>query len=214
MIDIIILDDHDLFRLGIRSALQSTCPDVRIMGEANNGRELLRLLETETPDIVLLDIILPDISGIEIAQYLRQERPYIKILAISSENTEETLFSLLDIGINGFVSKRSGCAEVITRAIHAIAHGGEYFGLDTASIISDIYRSKREHKTVPIEFTKREIEIIQLCHIGMNAKEIADKLYISIRTVHTHKQNIFAKLGINNQMEMVHYALQHSIITL
>lgn len=212
MTNIILVDDHSLFRLGIKSALDSKSPDICIVGEAPDGKTLFDLLQTTTADIVLLDIFLPDMNGVEITRRLRQEYPQIKILIISVENTADIMQVLLEIGIDGFISKQQGTGEELAEAIRTIMSGMEYFGKDIASMIYNIYVSKRKNTGVLIEFTEREREIIFLCRDGLQSKEIADRLCISPRTVDAHKNNIFKKLGINSTMEMVQYALKHGII--
>ena len=214
MIDIILVDDHALFRLGVKGALAGRHPDIHVAGEAADGGELFRLLETARADIILLDIVLPDMSGIEIARHLRKDDPEIKILALSAENSEDVVQALMDIGIDGFISKRKSSADELADAIHSIMGGLEYFGKDIAAIIYNIYVSKKKTAVISAEFTEREREIIGLCREGLQGKQIADRLNISPRTVDTHKNNIFKKLEINNTMEMVQYALKHGIINM
>ena len=212
MINAILVDDHALFRLGVKSAITSEHKDICIIGEADCGSTLFRLLKTITPDIILLDIVLPDTTGVEIARKLRKEKPEIKILAISAENTTEIVQSMISIGIEGFISKRQGGADDIAKAIRTIMDGYEYFGSDISSIIYKVYVSKKNTIIVAPEFTEREKEIIDLCRDGLLSKEIADRLNISSRTVDNHKSNIFKKLGINNTIEMVQYATKNGLI--
>jgi DNA-binding NarL/FixJ family response regulator len=212
MINAILVDDHALFRLGVKSAIVNGHSDINIVGEADCGAALFRLLETTIPDIILLDILLPDMSGIEIARQLKKDFPSINILAISTENTADVVQAMLDIGIEGFISKRQGGVDEIAQAIRTIMNGFEYFGNDISSIIYKIYVSKKWTAKVTPEFTEREKEIIELCRDGLLSKQIADKLCISSRTVDNHKNNIFRKLGINSTLEMVQYALKNGII--
>lgn len=212
MINTILVDDHALFRLGIKSAIANTYTDIHIAGEADCGTALFRLLETTTPDIILLDILLPDMNGTAIARRLRKEYPGIRILAISAENTKEVVQEMLDIGIEGFISKRQGGPDEIAQAIRTIMNGYDYFGNDISAIIYKIYVAKKQTAEVTPEFTDREKEIIELCRDGLLSKQIADRLCISSRTVDNHKNNIFRKLDINNTMEMVQYALKNGII--
>jgi len=212
MVKIIIVDDHALFRLGLKASLADNQHDIMVVGEAESGEALFDLLTTTTADLVLLDILLPGMSGIETARRLRSECPEIKILAISSENTAEVVEALLKTGIEGFISKRSGQVDEIAKAIHTVMTGTEYYGKDIAAIIYQVYVSKKNSAEVTPEFTKREKEIIELCRDGLMAKEIADQMGISVNTVHIHKNNIFHKLGINNTVELVQYALKYKII--
>ena len=211
MINLIIVDDHRLFRITLRMAF-SDCTDICVSGEADTGKALFALLGTAPCDLVLLDIGLPDMNGVEITRRLRRDYPAVKILAISAENTGDMVQALLDAGIEGFISKQAGDVDEIIRAIRSIIDGNEYYGNDITTIIYQIYVSKKNSTEVTPEFTAREKEIIELCREGFIAKEIADRLHISVNTVHNHKNNIFRKLGISNTMEMVQYALKHKII--
>jgi len=212
MINAILVDDHELFRLGLKTAISSNHPDICIVGEAETGEELFRILETTEADILLLDINLPEMSGIEIAQRIKSENPKMKILVISSENTAVVIQALLQIGIDGFISKRMGSMDVLANAIRSIMSGFEYFGKDISDIIYRIYVSKKNTSEVTVEFTEQEKIIIELCRDGLPSKLIADRLSISSRTVENHKNNIFRKLGINSTIEMIQYAIKHGII--
>jgi len=212
MITAILVDDHELFRLGVRTAMQSTQPDISIVGEAETGANFFALLETTTADIVLLDVNLPDMSGLDIAQRLKKEKPEMKILIISSENTATVTQAVLTLGVNGFISKRMSGVDVLAEAIRSIMSGLEYFGKDISEIIYQVYVAKKKTTDVTQEFTKQEKTIIELCRKGLQSKQIADQLNISPRTVETHKNNIFHKLGINNTVEMVQFAIKNGII--
>jgi len=212
MITAILVDDHELFRLGVRTALASRHPDIHIIGEAETGASLFVLLGTTTADILLLDVNLPDMSGIDIAKRLKIEKPKMKILIISSENTASVTQSMLEIGVEGFISKRMGSVDTLADAIRSIMNGLEYFGKDISEVIYRIYVAKKKTTQVTAEFTKQEKIIIELCREGLQCKQIAERLSISPRTVENHKNNIFNKLGINNTLEMIHYAQNNGII--
>ena len=211
-IKIIIVDDHNLFRMMLKSTLVALYPDICVVGEAACGKELFHTLTTTPADVVLLDINLPDIWGAEIASLLRRDYPDLKILAISAENTADTIQAMLNAGIDGFISKQRGDVDELARAIRAVQFGQEYFGRDISTIIFDVYVAKKKTSVVSNEFTEREREIIHLCRDGLMCKEIADRLSISINTVNNHKKHIFQKLGINNTMEMVQFALKNGIV--
>ena len=212
MIKVIIVDDHELFRLGVRTTIENRHPDLRIVGEAESGAELFALLAEVDADILLLDIGLPDMSGIEIARRLKSERPAMKILAISAENTSPVVQAMVEIGIQGFISKRHGGIDAFDEAIRSIMQGVDYYGTDISEIIYCIYIAKKKTAEAMSVFTKQEMRIIELCREGLPAKLIADRLGISISTVNNHKNNIFRKLGISNTMEMVQYAMKNGII--
>ena len=211
---IIIVDDHALFRTGLRAVLNPVYINIEVAGEADCGEALFHLLLTTQADLVLLDINLPDMNGVEIVNRLHRDYPDIKILAISAENSPKTIEAMLNAGINGFISKQKSNAHELSEAVYAVMNGLEYFGKDIASVIYDVYVAKKKTIKVTSEFTEREKEIILLCSEGLICKEVADRLKMSINTVNTHKKNIFQKLGINNTMEMVQYALKHGIISI
>jgi two-component system response regulator NreC len=212
MIQIIIVDDHRMFRMGVRLAIQSFCPDMRIAGEADCGKALFALDALATADLVLLDINLPDMNGADITRRLRSDYPAVKILAISAENNDATVRAMLDAGIDGFISKQRSGDDELAEAIRSVVNGEEYFGRDIAAIIYDLYVAKKKTTVITPEFTDREREVILLCRDGLLYKEIADRMGISIHTVSSHKKHIYQKLGINNTAEMLQYALKNGII--
>jgi len=214
MITAILVDDHELFRLGVRAAIASHHSDICIVGEAETGKEFFDLLQTTTADIVLLDVNLPDMSGIEIAKRLKKMKSPMKILVISSENTSAVTQTLLDIGVNGFISKRMGGVDDLACAIRSIMDGLEYYGKDISEIIYRIYVAKKQTTEVTTEFTNQERAIIEFCKEGLHSKHIAEQMCISHRTVENHKNNIFRKLGIKTTVEMVQYAIKNGIIQL
>jgi len=215
-IKVIIVDDHDTYRFGVRMNIELGHPDIAVVGEAKSGAEFFDLLKTvEAVDIVLLDIIFHDtsgISGIDIARRLKNERPEIKILAISAENSSETITEMLQIGIDGFINKTNSTLDTPVEAIRSIMEGLEYFGRDIAAIISRIVLAKKKNEKDLAEFSEQEIQLIEYCHEGLSAKLIADRMGVVLGTVNWHKGKIFRKLGINSTAEMVQYALKKGII--
>ena len=204
----IIVDDHPLVRMGIKMELAST-DNICVVGEASSGLELLKLLENTTPDIVLLDILMPEMSGIEAAKILKEKHSDIKILIISAESTEETITALIGLGVEGFISKNAKPNE-IAKAITSIINGDNYYGDEFSNLLYKINNAKLDENT--IELTSRENEIVQLLCDGLSAKEIAAKLFITHRTVELHKENIFKKLGFRNSIELVKYAIKNKIV--
>ena len=207
--NIALLDDHDLIRLGLRSILSDTPHKVSI--DVATADALFDQLEQGTPcDLVLLDILLPGTNGIEAAQRLRAEYPNIKIIVVSMETKEYTLIQLMQIGIDGFVSK-NGPMEEVRAAVNSVEEGVPYYGRDLALLVRDIVDARLDKKSSAL-LTKRELEIIEACCSGLLGKEIADKFHISLRAVNSHKTNIFNKLGLSSSVEMVRFALEHGII--
>jgi DNA-binding NarL/FixJ family response regulator len=212
LIRLIIVDDHQLFRTGLKTSFRYEYPDIVVAGEAEDGEELFRILPETAADVALLDVNLPGVPGVDVARRLRSEYPDMKILAVSAENTAETVQSMIEAGIDGFISKQRGDHAELAEAVRSVMNGVEYFGRDIAPLMYRVYVSKKKTATVTAEFSDREREIIHLCRDGLITKEIAARLGISIRTVVTYKERIFGKLGINNTMEMVQFALKNGII--
>lgn len=209
-INIIIVEDHPVVRMGLRAALSQDGARFNVAGIAAQASDLWKLLPGTRADVILLDIVLPDESGVEIARKLRDQGNPVRILVLSAETDKETISELMKIGIDGFVSKNVPTQELLT-AIEYVADGVEYFGRDISKVIRDI-RVARSH--IRADFTKRESEILALCAQGLSAKDISRKLDISINTVNSHKDSIFKKLGINSSIELVRWALERGIISL
>jgi DNA-binding NarL/FixJ family response regulator len=212
MIKVLLVDDHILFRTGIRTALANACSDVSIVGEAGSGRETFELMQSTSADIIILDLILPDMPGVDVASQLRKRYPATKILVLSCDTRAHSIQQLVDVGIDGFISKEESDGRLLSEAIHSIMDGSPYYGKDISTIMYYIYVAQKKQNGAYIFFTAREKEIIQLCHQGLMSKEIAERLNISPRTVEAHKNNIFKKLGINNTLELVKYAMENGII--
>ncbi|MCL2074663.1 MAG: response regulator transcription factor [Marinilabiliaceae bacterium] len=211
-IKIIVVDDHEMIRCGIRYAIENRHPDIIIVGEAKSGAEFFSLNSLETADLTLLDIALPDINGIKIAQQIKKQYPNMKILAFSATENENDIKEMINTGVDGFISKENATTDILTEAIRSIMHGFNYFGKDISDIISRIYVAKKKSTNVTSEFSEQEKKVIELCIEGLSAKMIADRINISTRTVDWHKSNIFRKLGINSTIEMVNYCLKNGII--
>ena len=207
--NIAILDDHDLIRLGLRSILADTPHQISI--DVASADALFEQLQNGTPcDLILLDILLPGTNGIEVAQRLRAEYPEIRIIVVSMETKEYTIIQLMQIGIDGFISK-NGPMEEVCSAINSVEEGVPYYGCDLALLVRDIVDARLDKKSSAL-LTKRELEIIEACCSGLLGKEIADKFNISLRAVNSHKTNIFNKLGLSSSVEMVRFAIEHGII--
>ena len=207
--NIALLDDHDLIRLGLRSILAETPHQVSI--DVATADALFEQIQGGTPcDLILLDILMPSTNGIEVAQRLRAEYPEIKIIVVSMEAKEYTIIQLMQIGIDGFISK-NGPMEEVCAAINSVEEGVPYYGRDLALLVRDIVDARLDKKSSAL-LTKRELEIIEACCSGLLGKEIADKFNISLRAVNSHKTNIFNKLGLSSSVEMVRFAIEHGII--
>lgn len=207
--NIAILDDHELIRVGLCATLQGL-PHTVTINTGNADDFFNKLLEGVPCDLLLLDILMPGTTGIEVAQRLRAEYPDIKIIIVSVDTKEYIVTRLMQIGIDGFVSK-NGPLEEVKAAIASVEEGVPYYGRDLAVLVRDIVDARLDKKTSAL-LTKRELEIIEACCSGMLGKEIAEKFHISLRAVNSHKTNIFNKLGLSSSVEMVRFALEHGII--
>ena len=217
MAKVLVVDDHALFRLGVCTALKLGDHPHEVVGEVGTAHECIEYLQSNAPkpDILLLDIILPDGSGEEVASKVRKDFPRIKILILSAETSEDVLLNLVETGIQGFVSKESVQDELYL-AINAIMNGGQYFGKDINSLLKSLMSdaSCNERLRAKSIFSERERIVIELCSEGYPTKIISDKMGISPRTVDAHKANIFAKLGVTNTVELVRYAIKHRLVKL
>ncbi len=213
-IRVIIVDDHFLIRLGLKNVLSGSKNDTKIevVAEADCASELYQLLDSGVKaDLLLLDIMLPDESGIEIAKNIKTNYPDLKILFISAETTEETITEILKLETGGFVSKNSTEDELV-RAVDCVAFEGTYYGKDIATLIHNIKLSKTESNNV--QFTPSELKILELSAKGLYAKEISHILNISHKTVGVHKSNICKKLNITNSIDLVKYCIKMGFIKL
>jgi DNA-binding NarL/FixJ family response regulator len=204
-----ILDDHELIRVGVTSVLKATTHAVTI--SAACAEELFEALEEGTPcDLLLLDILMPGTNGFEVAKRMRTEYPETKIIVLSVDTKEYVIIRLMQIGIDGFISK-NGPLEEVKLAIDSVAEGVPFYGRDLAVLVRDIVDAQPNKKSKAL-LTKRELEIVEACCAGLLGKEISEKFHISLRAVNSHKTNIFNKLGISSSVEMVRFALEHGII--
>jgi DNA-binding NarL/FixJ family response regulator len=215
-IDIIIVDDHDIVRDGIRSLL-STSKEINVMAEAGSYLELKQKLEKQKPDVVLLDINLPGVSGVEAVRLLKPEYPDVGFLMLSMFTNEEFVINSVKAGAKGYLPKNT-TADELHEAIVAVYKSREYFSKSISErVFLDMMRKTRENVSTAEKIeklTEREIDVLKKVAEGMSNGEIADQLCISIRTVETHKTNVLRKLNLNNTVELVKYAIQHNLISL
>jgi DNA-binding NarL/FixJ family response regulator len=214
MIKIVIADDHKIVRDGIK-ALLLTQKKIQVVGEASNGTQLKKLVKETKPDLILLDLIMPGESGLDVIPDLLKLAPEARILILSSEMDEETVCEAVSRGAIGFLHKNSSENELIM-AIEAVYNHEPYFGQNIAGIIYKSYtRRLQEHKSnKEPKITDREKEIIALLAEGLCFKEIGERLFISPRTVENHKNNILSKLELKNTIELLRYAIKNHLIHL
>lgn len=214
-IKIYLVDDHTIVRDGIKMMMLSQ-PQVRIIGDFGSSEELFKALKETQPDILLLDINLPGLSGIEITKIMSQLYPEIGVLVLSGLEDEETIVQAIRAGAKGFLPKKTDKKELL-HGILEIYNGNRYFGTEISRTIFNltVKNISMELETeIPTELTSREIEIVKLFTEGLLYKEIADRLSISIKTVESHKANIMRKLELKSTAGLVKYAIKKQIITL
>lgn len=212
-IRLLLVDDHAVVRSGLRMLLENE-PDVEIVGEAGTAREALDSLDRLRPDVILMDIGLPDLSGIDAARQVKTLRPKTAVVALTIHEDEEYFFKMLDAGASGYVPKRAAPEELLT-AIRAAASGEVYLYPSLAKLLVKDYLSqepaaREEH---PLDgLTQREQEVLGHLADGANNAEIAETLGISPKTVARHRENIMRKLNLHSRTELVKYAIRKGII--
>lgn len=214
-IKVLLVDDHQIVRDGIKALIEDD-PSIEIIGEAASGDELEAILSKDRPDIILLDINLPDTTGIELTKKICEQDPDIRILILSMHMSEEFICNAIEAGAKGYLPKTTSQDELIN-AIKKIDQGGEYYNNDVSEILLKSYIKKTQNaaknkQEKQISLTRRENEILKLFAEGLSNQEIADRLFISIRTVESHKNNIMQKLELKSTVELVKYAIRNNII--
>lgn len=207
-----IVDDHKLFREGLKLLL-STQDFVHHIYEASNGREFVENLSLVDCDIVLMDIEMPEMNGIEATEAALRLRPDLKVIVLSMYGDEQYYYKMVDAGVKGFVLKSSGIEKVIT-AIHKVAEGDNYFSEELLmNILNNMREGNKSEPELPDnEISEREMEILYHVCLGLSNQEIADKLFISKRTVDKHRANLLSKTGCRNTAALVMYAIKNKMI--
>lgn len=209
-VKIIIADDHMMVREGLRQLLELD-GDILVVGEAGNGEECLKLIETEKPDVVLLDINMPVMNGLKMLEMLRASvNKKQKVLILTIHNEVEYLVKAIDIGVEGYVLKDSD-STVLKRAIFKIYNGEQYIDFTMVPLLNE---KSAQEKAEDEKLTRREIEVLKLLAEGLFNKEIAYKLSISEKTVKNHVSNIFKKIGVFDRTQAAVYAIKNNIVEL
>lgn len=216
-LQIMIVEDQHIFRKGLIMLLKEI-PGVSIFGEASNGEEFLKMIEKQRPDIVLMDIQMPIMNGIEATKLALDIYPSLKIVAISMFGDEEYLVSMIEAGVKGFLLKTVEEYE-LHKAIELVADNKNYFSDELLPVLTNSLvnrKNKPENAELELkeELTKREIEILSLICKGYTIKEIADQLFISQRTVDGHKANLFRKTGVDSSVKLVTFAIKNNLYRL
>lgn len=213
-IRVLIVDDHTIVRDGI-TALLAIAGDIEVVGEAENGLEALKMVRELLPDVVLMDISMPVMDGLESTRRINKEFPRIKVLVLTQHDDKEYVFPVIEAGASGFISKVAASSELVA-GIRAVSQGDSYLSPSVARLLVEDYQQGRIHlKSNPYEgLTDREREVLKLAAEGHTTQEIADILVVSKKTIEGHKTNLMAKLGIRNRTELIKYALRKGITTI
>jgi len=209
-IKLIIVDDHRLIRDGMKSLLQSE-DDLEIIGEAENGLELLEMLSKANPDVVLLDVTMPKLNGIEAALKINERYRGVNVVFLSMHEEPEYILKCVQTGAQSYLMKNVEKEELLL-AIRKAAKGEKYFNPNIAALLAQGLTEMRQQFDAKVELTPRELEVLQSVAEGSTTKQIADKLFISTRTVETHRMNLLKKFEAQNTAEMIHWALEQKII--
>jgi DNA-binding NarL/FixJ family response regulator len=211
MISILIADDHGIVREGLRRLLESE-PDFKVAGEAGDGREVLALVAAVRPDVVVLDISMPRLGGLETLERLRTDHPGTKVILLSVHADPAFIQSAIALGADGYILKNGRVAEIVGAIRETIA-GGSYFSPAVAREIVEQLRSPRPEPDDPFSLLSgREREILHRIAEGLSAKEVAVELGLSTKTVEAHRTSLMRKLGVRKATELVRYALRHGLI--
>ena len=214
-IRIVIADDHKIIRVGLRGLLERE-KDIEVTGEASSADEVLNILAIHPTDVVLMDIDLGDTNGIATTLKIKEIYPLIHVLGLTMHEEPDYIIKMLEAGASGYLLKNAGREELLA-AIHAVAKGDSYFSQKvSATLLQAITRQKEnpelKKSTVETPLSDREIEVLRLITQEYSNGEIAEKLFISIRTVDTHRRNLLEKLQVKNTVGMVKYAIEKGII--
>lgn len=208
MITIAMAEDHQMLIDGVKSFFEFD-EDINIIGAVNNGKQLVKLVSLKQPKLVITDIRMPLMDGIEATKHIKKEFPHIKVLALTMFDQPEAIKQMLDAGASGYLLKNSGI-KMLSKAITTIAEGGRFFDPNVAlSFMNDyINDNVTIGKSEKVVLSNREKEILQLIANGKTSKEIAEELFIAKTTVDTHRKNMIRKLNFDNGKELIKYAIE------
>lgn len=208
-IKVLVVDDHAIMRDGIR-ALLALQEDIEIVGEAAEGREAIKKTEELAPDVIIMDIAMPGLDGLEATRRIIKKHPTVKVLILTQHDKREYILSSIKAGATGYVPKRAVGSELLS-AIRAVHRGDSFLSPYAAKALVDHYRQQTEAEPYD-RLTAREREILKLIAEGHTSREIASLLFISLKTVLGHRAKIMEKLGIHNSTELIKYAIRKGLV--
>jgi len=210
MIRIMLVDDHDLFRAGVRSILQNQ-EGMIVIGEYANGEDALEAIRTEAPDLVLMDVNMPGIGGIEATRKALRLAPGVKVIAVTVLSEDPFPSQLLDAGARGYISKGSGSEEMI-EAIRTVMRGQHYISSDVAQKLTLANFRNRGESSPFGTLSAREMQVMLMITRGQSTQQISDALFLSPKTVSTYRHRLYEKLDVANDVELTHLAIRHGLL--
>ncbi|AEM71771.1 two component transcriptional regulator, LuxR family [Allomuricauda ruestringensis DSM 13258] len=218
-ITIVLADDHSLVRDGIRALLEEE-PDLDVIGEVSNGWDALKMVDEKSPDILIIDIRMPELGGIETVEKLNGKgKSETKSIILSMHDSEEYILKSVQAGASGYLLKDTGKAEFV-KAIHMVQEGGKYFSGDISNVLVNnlfssgkkVKTSTKEQKSNPFELTNKELRVLELILAGYTNKEISEKLENSKRTIETHRFNLMKKMEVKNLIDLSKKANKYNLV--
>lgn len=211
-IQIMMADDHMMVREGVKALLEID-GDIKVIAQANDGVECLKILEEVSPDVLLLDINMPKLDGLAVLETIKRTKPELKVIVLTIHNEGEYLYSAYEKGANGYVLKDSG-SDVLKRAIRVVYQDEQYIEPILMPKLRERIEDKKNPEKKEDRLSKREFEILKLVALGMYNKEIADRLSISEKTVKNHMSSIFRKIKVSDRTQAAVYAIRHNYVKL
>ncbi|WP_268225726.1 response regulator transcription factor [Sinomicrobium oceani] len=220
IITIVLADDHSLVRDGIRALLEEE-PDLEVIGEVSNGLDALKMVDEKSPDILIIDIRMPELGGIETVERLNGKgKSNTKCIILSMHDSEEYILKSVRAGANGYLLKDTGKGEFV-KAIHVVQEGGKYFSGDISNVlVNNLFRSDKKtnqslskpNKNNPFDLTNKELQVLELVLAGYTNKEISEKLQNSKRTIETHRFNLMKKMEVKNLIDLSKKANKYNLV--
>ena len=209
MIRVLVVDDHDLVRMGISRMLADSA-DIEVVGEADSGDMAIKMAKQLRPDVILLDVNMPNIGGLEATKRLIQLDMGIKILAVSSMSAQPYPSMLIKAGVNGYITKGTPLDEMI-QAVKKIYQGGRYFSQDVAEQLADVLLSDNANSPFDL-LSDREKQVAMMVVNCQSPQQIADQLFVSVKTINTYRYRIYEKVNVDSDVKLTHLAIRHGLI--